>query len=318
MRTLLQDNATSHHCSGSDTLLGSANVSASIFILLLLGFVGGVCMTSVFVWFKQKKQRRIDLEYRDRNKSKAMGDIPDVEDLIKSARFVTESDDGVHINLSEDAIKDSLNLSGEPISTAPGPLQGGSQRCLHMSIEGSHALLRWRRETLSQAEEVNPQNDAFHSRSISNVTDPESPLPRRMIPTSDGKTGDLQLLNMSDSPKHEKIQAKKIGRGIFFEHGARLDGTASCILENNPKKSSSFAPPFQSAWKRMSMDTNIPVTLRKSSDSTRSSISDIKGVSQDQEKFEDLEIPSTAVNKNPFATTESAIKEAEDAINQMS
>lgn len=314
MRTLLQDDNATYHCSGSDTLLGSANVAASIFILLLLGFVGGIGVTALFVWVRERRQRRLDLEYRDRNKSKAVGDIPDVEDLIKSARFVTDSDDGVHVNLSADVARDSLHFV-EAVSTAPGPLQGGSQRCLHMSIEGSKALLRYRNTTLSQAEEVNPHGVAIHSRTISNVTDPESPLPNKMMPGSDGKKDNMQRLMVTQSLHDGKIQAKRIGSEIFFNQGSRLDGSASCILEEkNPNKLSSFDPPFQSAWKRISVDQNVSESGRKSSDSMRSSISGMK----DSDNQDVLENPmDDAVSNNPFATTESAIKEAEDAVRQM-
>lgn len=305
-----------HQCSGSDTLIGSANVAASIFILLLLGFVGGVLVTSIFMWFKQRKQTQLDLEYRDRNKNKAIGDIPDVEDLIKSARFVTDSDDGTQLGPGRGLNKDSLDFVGETISTAPGPLQGGSQRCVDISIEGSNALLRLRKSTLSQAEEVNPQYGAFHSRTVSNVTDPESPLPNNVILKSHGKMSNIGLLrqNVTDA----KFQEKKIGSEIFFEDGARLDASASSILEDNPKKkASSFDPPFQSAWKRMSMDRNILGSFRKSTDSIES-VSEKIEPSQHPENPEDGTVEKAeGMDNNPFATTKSAIREAEDAMSQM-
>lgn len=313
MRALLQNDDATHHCSGSDTLLGSANVAASIFILLLLGFVGGIFISVLFVWFKQGKQRKLDLEYRDRNKSKTMGDIPDVEDLIKSARFVTDSDDGVYINLSGDALKDSLHFHGEGVSTAPGPLQGGSQRCLHLSIEGNKSLLRSRKDTLSHAEDVNPHEKKIHSRTVSNVTDPESPLPNLSKTAVYGRKYDSQSSISHECMDDGKIQARRIGSGIFFEQGSRLDESASCILESNPKKMSSFDPPFESAWKRISIDQNATESIRKSSDSVCSSLSDLK----DREGLEDIENPLDPVYNNPFATTEAAIKEVADAMRQM-
>ena len=313
MRALLQNDNATYHCSGSDTLLGSANVAASIFILLLLGFVGGVSMTVMLVWFNQRKQRKLDLEYRDRNKSKTMGDIPDVEDLIKSARFVTDSDDGVYINLSEDAVKSSLHFNGEGLSTAPGPLQGGSQRCVNLSMEGNKSLLRSSKDSLSHAEDVNPHASNLHSRTISNVTDPESPLPNVSIPPIDGKKYDSQNSMAKECIDNGKNQATRIGSEIYFEEGSRLDGSASCILVSNPKKMSSFDPPFESAWRRNSVDQNVTESIRKSSDSMRSSISDMKA----REGLEDIENQLDAVHNNPFATTEAAIKEVADAIRQM-
>ena len=52
----------SYHCSGSDTLLGSASVGASIFILLFVGFVVGFALSWLIWWRRQ--QRRDKLEVR--------------------------------------------------------------------------------------------------------------------------------------------------------------------------------------------------------------------------------------------------------------
>ena len=61
------------------------------------------------------------------------------------------------------------------------------------------------------------------------------------------------------------------------------------------------------------MDQNVTESIRKSSDSMRSSISDMKA----REGLEDIEYQLDAVHNNPFATTEAAIKEVADAIRQM-
>jgi hypothetical protein len=303
MRKILQD---THHCSGSDTLLGSANVGASIFILLLLGFVGGSALTLLIVWVRQKKQRKYDMAYRDRYRDKALGDIPDVDGLIKSARFVRtgEHDDSA----GDEAQSDQAHIQEEK----PGPLQGGSAGCLNTSIEFNSALLRSRKETLSQVEEVKP---SVHERALSNVTDPESPLPN--IGLNDKKDDDVDSLNEINI--REMILSKRIGSEIHFEEGARLDGSASFILnQKNESMRATVDPPFQNAWETSEAKRNS-VDQKLESEFMRYSINSVRSVaSKESGRHEDNSpIKAGGLEKNPFATTKEAIDAAKDALDEM-
>ena len=303
MRKILQD---THHCSGSDTLLGSANVGASIFILLLLGFVGGSAMTLFIVWVRQKKQRKYDMAYRDRYRDKALGDIPDVDGLIKSARFVRtgEHDDSG----GDDAQSGEAHIQDKN----PGPLQGGSVGCLNTSIEFNSALLRSRKETLSQVEEVKP---SFHQRALSNVTDPESPLPN--IGLNNKKDDEADSLN--EIHTREMILSKRIGSEIRFEPGARLDGSASFILnQKNESMRATVDPPFQNAWETGEAKRNS-ADQRSESEFIRCSINSIKSNASKEiaHREENSPIKVEGLEKNPFATTKEAIDAAKDALDEM-
>lgn len=50
-----------YHCSGSDTLLGSASVGASIFILLLIGWVVGAACGALFhhLWASKRRVQEV-------------------------------------------------------------------------------------------------------------------------------------------------------------------------------------------------------------------------------------------------------------------
>ena len=115
-----------------------------IFVLLLVGFAIGVLGTASVAWIQRRRQRRLDISYRERNARKAVGEMPDVEDLIKSA-MKRQMDEEAPIEV--------------PRSSVPGPLHTGSKSCVNMSIDGYSALLRSRAFSLSQAEEVRPVYD---------------------------------------------------------------------------------------------------------------------------------------------------------------
>jgi hypothetical protein len=54
-----------------------------VFVLLVAGFAVGVGGTVAVMVAKQRRQRRLDISFRERNATKAVGEMPDVEDLIK-------------------------------------------------------------------------------------------------------------------------------------------------------------------------------------------------------------------------------------------
>ncbi len=122
-----------------------------IFVLLLVGFAVGVVGTASIIWIRRRRQRRLDMYYRERNATKAVGEMPDVEELIKSA-MMRETDEEAPVEVER--------------SSVPGPLHTGSKSCLNVSIDGYSALLRAdggsrgsRGFSLSQAEEVGPVYD---------------------------------------------------------------------------------------------------------------------------------------------------------------
>ena len=47
-----------YHCHGGDTLLGSASVGASIFLLLLLGWVVGTLLTTALFLLRDRRRAR--------------------------------------------------------------------------------------------------------------------------------------------------------------------------------------------------------------------------------------------------------------------
>ena len=176
----------------------------------------------------------MDLEYRRRNSKKALGEVPDVEDLIKSARFGEATVD-------EEAPMDNS------FPSVPGPLHGGSRSCVTVSIDGYSALLRSKKGSLSQAEEVHP---------IEDDEDPETPW----IPThvhmsfvEDHPDGSVDgARGMERGKEVDRCvmlpPSKKIGADVIF---GGLDASASDILENpegrdiKSRMRASFDPPFE-------------------------------------------------------------------------
>ncbi len=45
-----------HHCTGSDTVVGSANVSSSIFAMLFVGWLVGLAMGSGLVLYLRRRR----------------------------------------------------------------------------------------------------------------------------------------------------------------------------------------------------------------------------------------------------------------------
>lgn len=131
-----------------------------IFVLLLVGFAVGVAGTTSITWIRGRRQRRLDMYYRERNATKAVGEMPDVEDLIKSA-MMRDAD--------EEAPREVARTS------FPGPLHSGSKSCVNISIDGYDALLRSTRASrgfsLSQAEEVMPVYDEELSEDAGTIND---------------------------------------------------------------------------------------------------------------------------------------------------
>ena len=314
MRKLLE-----HHCSGSDTLLGSANVGASIFILLLLGFVVGFASSQCFVWIRRRKQRKYDMEYRDRYKDKALGEIPDVDCLIKSAVFThgqgeEEGDEGER---KQSSVKSESSFH-QP--HPPGPLENGSKRCLSVSIDKSTALLRSRTSTLSQAEEVIP-SWRRNTASLSNVSDPESPLPINLRE----KKGFSRMEN--DDLTSDMIPAHVSGVGsqddALFDGDSRLDASANLIIghsirESFKKEASRIDPPFQSAWERKTDENSLIVHVN---DDKSDRLGDEERAQEeemiaDEVTDDESQQPSEHIS-NPFATTQESIDAANAALKEM-
>lgn len=117
-----------------------------VFVLLLVGFVVGAGATVVVTVIRRRRQRRLDISFRERNATKAVGEMPDVEELIKTARF-GETDE---------------EKARPPSLAVPGPLHSGSKSCVAVSIDGYSALLRSRQFSLSQAEDIQPVYTGEH------------------------------------------------------------------------------------------------------------------------------------------------------------
>mmetsp|Transcript_10796 Transcript_10796/g.21455 ORF Transcript_10796/g.21455 Transcript_10796/m.21455 type:complete len:321 (+) Transcript_10796:283-1245(+) len=319
MRKLLE-----YHCSGSDTLLGSANVGASIFILLLLGFVFGFGSSQCFVWIRRRKQRKYDMEYRNRYKDKALGEIPDVDCLIKSAVFAH----GQENEESEGGGRKQSSVNSESSSQQPrppGPLENGSMRCLSASIDKSTALLRTRTSTLSQGEEAIPSWRRSIA-SLSNVTDPESPLPVNFNEKRglSRRENDDQIPDMI--PAHGSSSVG-YNENALFKGDSRLDASANMIIAHSMRESfkevSSFDPPFQSAWERKT-EGDFPTEHANGNDDD-SHKSHCPG-DEEQAREEDM-IDGTTIDdeyqqlaehaSNPFATTKESIDAANAAIKEM-
>ncbi len=65
-------------------MLGDVNVGGSVVILLLIGFVVGFGLAWFIFWRRQRRQMRLDLEYRDRFPEKTK-DAPDITPMVQSA-----------------------------------------------------------------------------------------------------------------------------------------------------------------------------------------------------------------------------------------
>ena len=255
------------HCSGSDTLLGSANVGASIFILLLLGYVAGIGSSVIWWWWRQRKSRKIDMEYRERFKDKPQGQLPDVEVLVKSAIFPNyephvgneEGADG-----SGDEEVNSQKSFGKILKAKMqkriGPLENGSISCQKMSIEGSAScLLRSMPEDLAKSRDFSLEEGATCSlRSC--ISDPESPIPNT-IGEKNPLAASLICNGETADDKEDLIRAFKrenTQQGMFssvkFEEGSRLDNTASRIIAHSEldefKSKPNYAAPFKNAWEK--------------------------------------------------------------------
>ena len=51
------EHVQAHHCTGSDTVVGSANVSSSIFAMLFVGWLIGLAMGSGLVLYLRRRRR---------------------------------------------------------------------------------------------------------------------------------------------------------------------------------------------------------------------------------------------------------------------
>lgn len=252
-----------------------------IFVLLLVGFAVGVAGTTSITWIRGRRQRRLDMYYRERNATKAVGEMPDVEDLIKSA-MMRDAD--------EEAPREVARIS------FPGPLHSGSKSCVNISIDGYDALLRSTRASrgfsLSQAEEVMPVYDEelsedagtindgdrggegapFSEQDPDNATgevdddapsgkaddeDPDTPWipsnPNRLFP--DGAPVDAAKSEMTEgtglcAPRPTSTPVKQAPIGASVEPSG-LDASARDILSNpdgrdrDSRVRSSFDPPFE-------------------------------------------------------------------------
>ena len=57
-----------------------------VFVLLVAGFAVGVGGTVAVMVAKQRRQRRLDISFRERNATKAVGEMPDVDRFKRGAR----------------------------------------------------------------------------------------------------------------------------------------------------------------------------------------------------------------------------------------
>ncbi|KAL6778040.1 hypothetical protein ACKKBG_A16675 [Auxenochlorella protothecoides x Auxenochlorella symbiontica] len=89
VRRLLQDD---YHCSGSDTLLGSANVGASIFILLLVGCIFGAVSTSLSMLWWGRRKARLAAERSSAWQPQNLASLPDVDAMVRAAKTPTIRD----------------------------------------------------------------------------------------------------------------------------------------------------------------------------------------------------------------------------------
>lgn len=263
------------------------------------------------------------MEYRNRYKDKALGEIPDVDCLIKSAVFAhgqenEESDEGGRKQSSVNS--ESSFQQPRP----PGPLENGSMRCLSASINKSTALLRSRTSTLSQAEEAIPSWRRSIT-SLSNVTDPESPLP---INFSE-KGGLPRRENDDQTPDMIPAHGSGVGckENALFEGDSRLDASANMIIAHSMRESfkevSSFDPPFQSAWERKT-EVDCPSEHANGTDDD-SHKSHCQGDGEQAQEEDMIDDPATddeyqqleEYTSNPFATTKESIDAANAALKEM-
>jgi hypothetical protein len=257
------------HCSGSDTLLGSANVGASIFILLLLGYIAGIGSSVGWWWWRKRKSRKIDIEYRERFKDKPQGELPDVEVLVKSAIFPSyEPEDGNEEGSGADGSgEEEVNsqksfgrILKAKMQKRIGPLENGSISCQKMSIEGSAScLLRSMPEDLAKSRDFSLEEGVTCSlRSC--ISDPESPIPNA-IGEKNPLVASLACNGETTDGKEDLIRAFKrenTQQGMFssvkFEEGSRLDNTASRIIAQSEldefKSKPNYAAPFKNAWEK--------------------------------------------------------------------
>eukprot|EP00890_Picochlorum_soloecismus_P001978 jgi/Picsp_1/2781/NSC_01008-R1_---NA--- len=258
------------HCSGSDTLLGSANVGASIFILLMLGYIAGIGSSVIWWWWRQRKTRAIDMEYRERFKDKPQGELPDVEVLVKSAIFPNyepeeENEEGSGVDSSGDEGVNSPKSFGRLLKAkmqkSLGPLENGSISCQKMSIEGSAScLLRSMPEDLAKSRDFSLEEGGVTCSLRSCISDPESPIPN-IIGEKNLLTASLPCHDETTDDKGDLIRAFKresmqqdMFSSVKFEEGSRLDNTASRIIAQSElddfQSKPDYAAPFKNAWEK--------------------------------------------------------------------
>ena len=162
-----------YHCSGSDTLLGSANVGASIFILLLIGFVVGFALAWLVFWRRQRKQVLLEvrrtrerrrrrpaqgppalptptptnechpppapplpsqLEYRERFAQSKRQELPDVAPMVASA--------AAPVLVTPPGAKAASRLPATAATLASGPLALGARDSQQLPAKSAPPLPR--------------------------------------------------------------------------------------------------------------------------------------------------------------------------------
>jgi len=209
------------------------------------------------------------MEYRERFKDKPQGQLPDVEVLVKSAKFPNyEPEDGNEEGSGADNSGDEgVNpqksfgrLWKAKLQKSLGPLENGSISCQKMSIEGSAScLLRSTPEDLAKSRDFSLEEGVTCSlRSC--ISDPESPIPnvfeeKNLLAASlqcnqeiiDGK-GDLIRAFKRDGLQQDMFSSVK------FDESSRLDNTASRIIAQSAldefKRNPNYAAPFKNAWEK--------------------------------------------------------------------
>eukprot|EP00887_Chlorella_sp_A99_P005717 scaffold1.g5717.t1 len=105
-----------------DTLLGSASVGASIFILLLIGFVAGFALSWLIWWRREKRRGRLEVEYR--NRFGRDSEQPDVQQWIKAANTPTIKSPVAKLATAGNS--GGAELAGAPPPTLQLPRGGGA------------------------------------------------------------------------------------------------------------------------------------------------------------------------------------------------
>lgn len=336
-----------YHCSGSDTLLGSANIAGSIVVLILLGYIGGIGTTLFFVWLGRRKREKYDLTYRSRYKDEKRGEFPDVDSLIKAATFPRcegqiEAEEGTFQHVERSATSSETNplgaRKGEPkISMLPlipdtsriGPLQQGSNKCMMASLDGSATCLL--RSQCSENASICDASTAV-TKTMSVVDDPESPLPPHVLHTSRRNLFDEPPCASGDGEDSliAAVKNHEIFSEITFKEEEALDKSANGIIGQAysvKREKNGNGAPFQQAWEEkiensMPLDNDAVLENGGQIDAPMQEILEHDTQPLHVERQEKVTTPhrinhAAMFASNPFATTEQAMEAVKSALEEV-